>query len=103
MTLQILPIFKTSVTYKVKRGLVSYSVLSSLVVEQLREKIHKFVVQFINDYSEFFLSCKMLGKPDELLRGSLGMNLHFIQGRVVLLLVSSLNMETGISFSWISQ
>ena len=45
----------------------------------------------------------MLGKPDELLRGSLGMNLHFIQGRVVLLLVSSLNMETGISFSWISQ
>ena len=44
------------------------------MVEQLREKIHKFVVQFINDYSEFFLSCKMLGKPDELLRGSLGMN-----------------------------
>ena len=44
------------------------------MVEQLREKIHKFVVQFINDYSEFFSSCKMLGKPDELLRGSLGMN-----------------------------
>ena len=40
---------------------------------------------------------ELSGKPDEMLGGNLVMEEHSIQGRVVILLVNSCYMETGIS------
>lgn len=46
---------------------------------------------------------ELSGKPRDMLGGNLGMDWHPIQGRVVVLLVTSCYMETGISSCLVDQ